>query len=274
MPELSNPYAARDHARAMHGTVIEAMPRIPVRDARDLPPDIERADLLWDETLAAGEYCSRVLKRGTRLRMINTQGDACAQFLCYNSDRPWERLNVADTVKVQWSGYLSEGKMLLSDMGRVLMSIVRDTCQMHDTFSGASTRWSNERTYGTGENFSLHPNARDRFLLALLKYGLGRKDIPPSLNFFKHVKIQEDGSMNFIQHSSKPGDIVELRAEMNVLVVIANCPHVLDDRKRYTASPLRVLAYKSEVTPAADPIRNSCPESQRAFENVDDYFMT
>jgi uncharacterized protein len=273
MPELSSPYAARDHARAMHGTVIEAMPRLPVSASSDVPADIDRTQLIWDETLAAGEYCSRVLKRGTRLRMLNTQGDACAQFLCYNADRPFERLNVADTVKVQWNGYLGEGKMLLSDMGRVLMSITRDTCEMHDTFSGASTRWSNERVYGVGDNYSPHPNARDRFLLALLKHGLGRKDIPPSLNFFKHVKIKEDGAMSFIQNSSKPGDIVELRAEMNVLVVIANCPHVLDERKTYTASPLRVMAYKGEIAPPDDPIRNSCPEAQRAFENVDDYFL-
>ena len=273
MPELSTPYAARDHARSMHGTRIEAMPTLPVSDAKNVPDEIAATDLIWDETLAAGEYSSRVLTRGTRLRMINLAGDACAQFLVFNAERPFERLNVADTVKVQWNAYLGEGKMLLSDMGRVLMSIIRDTCGTHDTFSGPSTEWNNRRKYGDGENYSPHPSARDRFLLSLLKFGLGKKDIPASLNFFKGVKIAEDGGMTFVNKASKAGDYAELRAEMNVLVTIANCPHVLDPRTTYSATPLRVMAYRGPLTMPDDAIRNATPEAQRAFENVDDYFL-
>jgi uncharacterized protein len=273
MPELATPYAARDHARSMHGTVVDAMPVLPVSRARNVPDDVNPASLLWDETLAAGDYAARVLKRGARLRLINLAGDACAQFLCYNADRPIERLNVADTVKVQWNAYLGEGKLLLSDMGRVLMSIARDTCGQHDALCGASTQWSNARKYGVGDNYSPHPNARDRFLLALLKHGLGKRDVPPSISLFKHVRVEGDGSTHFVPESSKPGDVVELRAEMNVLVVVANCPHVLDDRPSYTATPLRLLAHRGDVAGDDDPIRNACPENQRAFENVDDYFL-
>lgn len=274
MPELSTPYKARDHARSMHGTIIPNMPTLPVSAARDVPADIDRDALLWDETFAAGEYGWRILKRGTRLRMINVGGDACAQFLVYNADRPFERLNVADTVKVQWNAYLGEGKMLLSDMGRVLMSITRDTCGQHDTFCGPSTQWSNAAKYGSGDNYTPHPNGRDRFLLCLLKNGLGKKDIPPNINVFKSVKIAEDGSTHWVTDASKPDDVVELRAEMNVLVLIANCPHVLDPRTTYTATPLRVLAYRGENAGPNDWIRNATPENQRAFENVDDYFTT
>ncbi len=270
--DLSTPYAARDHARAKHGTIIEAMPTIPATKATNLPDEIERLSLIWDETLAAGEYCSRVLKRGSRLRLIDLKADACAQFLVFNADHPIERLNIADTVKVQWNAYLKEGKLLLSDMGRVLMSIRRDTSESHDTFCGASTAWSNSRKYGAGENYSPYPNARDRFIIALTKHGLGKKDIPASLNFFKTVKIKEDGSMNFVEKTGKPGQFIELKAEMNVLVVIANCPHVLDPRTTYTASPLRLLAQRGLPTSISDPLRNATPENQRAFENVDDYF--
>src|SRR5262245_6851512 len=148
--DLSDPYKARDHARAKHGTVIKAMPTIPVSTAKEVPADVPRADLLWDETLAAGDYCSRVLKRGSRLRLINPGGDACANVLVYNADRPIERLNVADTVKVQWGAYLGPGKLLLSDMGRALMSITKDTCGQHDTFCGASNEKSNAHKYGHG----------------------------------------------------------------------------------------------------------------------------
>jgi urea carboxylase-associated protein 2 len=177
-------------------------------------------------------------------------------------------------VKVQWNGYLSEGKLLLGDMGRVLMSITTDTAGgRHDTFCGASNEHSNAKKYGQGANYTPAPNARDRFMLALLKHGLGRKDIPPNVNFFKTVRAAEDGSLKFSESHGKSGEHVELRAEMNVLVVITNTPHVLDPRKTYTATPIRVLAYRGPVTPEGDPIRNSTPEALRAFQNVEDYFF-
>lgn len=270
--DLSDPYKARAHARAMHGTVIAAMPTVPVSSAKDVPVDVPKAELVWDETLAAGEYGARVLNRGSRLRLINLQGDGCINFLVYNADRPIERLNVADTVKVQWSAYLGEGKLLLSDMGRVLMSITQDTCGQHDTFCGGSNEKANARKYGQGANYSPSPNARDRFLIALQKYGLGKRDIPSNINFFKGIRIDPQGNTVFNTASSKPGDVLELRAEMNVLVVMANTPHVLDPRPTYTSSAVRVLAWRGAVAPADDPIRNAAPENQRAFENTDDFF--
>jgi urea carboxylase-associated protein 2 len=271
---LSTPEKSREHARQQAGTVVRAMPTIPASAATDLPPGVSGADVVWDETIDAGEYCARILKRGSRLRLINLDGDGCANVLLYNADRPFERLNVADTVKVQWNAYLGEGKLLLSDMGRVLMSITADTAAgRHDTFCGASNEASNARKYGRGANHTPYPNARDRFMLALLKYGLGRKDIPPNVNFFRTVRAAADGSLTFVQGSGRPGEYVELRAEMNVLAVIANTPHVLDPRTAYTATPVRVLAFRGGLTPQDDPIRNSAPEALRAFQNVEDYFL-
>ena len=271
--DLSTPLRARDHARAQGNTRVRAMPTIPASSATDLPPGVAPADVVWDETLDAGEYCARILKRGTRARLVNVEGDACANVLVYNADRPIERLNVADTVKVQWNAYLGAGKLLLSDMGRVLMSLTADTFGRHDTFCGASNEKSNARKYGRGENYSPFPNARDRFALALAKYGLGRKDIPANVNFFKHVKVEADGALTFDRRPGTPGEYVELRAEMNVLLVVANTPHVLDPRPTYAASPLRVLAWRGPVTPPEDPIRTSTPEAIRAFENTEDYYL-
>ncbi len=271
--DLSTPNKARDHARAQAGTVIRAMPTIPASAAKELPAGICADDVIWDETIAGGEYCARILKRGRRLRLINLEGDGCVHFLVFNADRNIERLNVADTVKVQWNAYLKQGALLLSDMGRVLMSITQDTCGNHDTFCGASNEKTNARKCGQGENYSACPNARDRFLLALAKFGLTKKDIAPSINFFKGVKVEEDGQLTFNETSSKAGDYLELRAEMNVLVVMANTPHVLDARTKYVATPVRVLAYKREVTSADDPIRNSTPEALRAYQNVEDYYL-
>ena len=273
MPELSTPYKARDHARAMHGTAIEAMPTLPASSARDVPPDVDPAALVWDETFAAGDYGSRVLKRGTRLRLIDLVGDACCQFTVHSAARPFERLNVADTVKVQWNAYLGEGKLLLSDMGRVMMSITRDTSGCHDTFCGASTAWGNAKRYGSGDNYSPHPNGRDRLLLSVLKHGLGKADLGGSVNFFKAVRVEENGSLRFVSGANPSPAHLELRAEMDVIVSFANCPHPLDPRPVYNATPLRAIAFQGILTPADDPIRNACPENRRAFENTDDLLL-
>src|SRR3954452_2847204 len=109
-------YGARAHARAQEGTRSEAMPVVP---AGDWPaPPCEAGHLVWAETVAGGNYTHRVLVRGTELRLTDLRGDACAHLLLYAAERPWERLNVADTVKVQWNAYLGEGRLLLSDQGR------------------------------------------------------------------------------------------------------------------------------------------------------------
>ena len=109
---LANPLAARDHARAMAGTVVDAMPVLPPA-ADDLPAGVSANDLVWEETIAAGGYTTRRLARGARLRLIDLDGDACASLLVFNAEMPSERLNVADTVKVQWNAYLGQGKLCL-----------------------------------------------------------------------------------------------------------------------------------------------------------------
>jgi urea carboxylase-associated protein 2 len=271
--KLSDPLAAREHARSQAGTQVLAMPTIPASAAKNLPAGINPGDVVWDETIAAGEYCSRMLKRGSRLRITNLQGDGCINLLLFNADRPFERLNVADTVKVQWNGYLGKNSLLLSDMGRVLASVLEDTSGRHDAFCGATNEKNNIAKFGVGGNYSPCPNAHDRFLLALIKFGLGKKDIPPCINLFKSVRIEEDGGIKFIENPGKPGEFVELRAEMNILVVAANTPHILDPRTTYTCTPVRFTAWRGAVAGDNDPIRNASPESLRAFQNVEDYFL-
>ena len=262
--DLSTPAAAREHARAQaNGQKILAA---------TLPPGVSALDVVWDEKLDAGDYAPRVLLRGSRLRITDLEGDGCVNFLIFNADHSIERLNVADTVKVQWNAYLGEGKLLLGDMGRVLMSVVADTSGRHDLLCGVSTEKSNSRKYGAGANYSPFPNARDRFLLALAKHGLGRKDMPPSVSFFKRVIVKADGTLQFEQEAAA-GAYVELRAEMSVLVVLANTPHVLDPRPRYTCGAARITAWRGDLASLDDPIRNATPEAQRAFENVEDYFQ-
>jgi urea carboxylase-associated protein 2 len=266
----ADPAGARAHARAMGGTKVESMPTVPARTAEDRPAGIPAEAMLWAETIAPGGYAARRLDRGARLRLVDPKGDACLSMLVFNAERPVERLNVADTQKVQWNGYLREGSLLLSDMGKVLMSIVEDAAGAHDAFCGASNAAANARKYGAGDNWGPQPNARDRFMLATAKFGLGRKDIHPCINWFKGVRIAADGATRLELGPYAPGRHVTLRAEMDVIVVLANCPHVLDPRPQYAVTPARVLAWRGPPTPEDDPIRNATPEGLRAFQNVEE----
>ncbi len=270
MSGTADPKAARDHARAQGGTRVEAMPTLPPV-AGDLPEGVAADDLLWEETLASGGYASRRIARGTRLRLIDKAGDACASLNIFNADMPIERLNVADTVKVQWNAYLGAGKLLLSDMGRVLMSILEDDAGTHDTFCGVSNAASNLRKYGEGRNSGAYPNGRDRLILGAAKHGLTRRDVHPCVNLFKGTRIETDGTITPVVGPFAAGRGVLLRAEMDINVVIANCPHVLDPREGWNSAPLRVTAWRGAITAEQDPVRNATPEGQRAFLNTEDY---
>lgn len=262
----ADPSGARDHARAMAGTRVEAMPTLPAA-AADAPGDV-----IWEETIAPGGYAARRIARGTRLRLIDLNGDACAAMLLFNAEMPTERLNVADTVKVQWNGYLGAGRLLLSDMGRVMMSILDDEAGTHDAFCGASNAASNARRYGEGSNYGPHPNARDRFMLAVAKHGLGRRDVHPCVTWFKGVCIADDGATEPEIGPFAPGRTLVLRAEMELIVALANCPHVLDPRDAYTVTPLRATAWRGAPAAADDPLRTATPEGLRAFLNTEDLY--
>lgn len=268
----ADPEGARRHARSMDKIRVETMPTVPAGSVADLPPGVRPESMLWEETIAAGGYASKELQRGARLRLTDLHGDACVSMLVFNTERTAERLNIADTVKVQWSAYLGQGSLLLSDMGRALLSILEDTAATHDTFCGASNQRLNARKYGSGDNWGPYPNARDRFLLATAKFGLGRRDIHPCVNWFKGVRVAPDGSTVLHHGPFAPGRALTLRADMNVIVVLANCPHPLDPRRDFCVSAVRASAWRGPVASADDPVRNASPEAQRAFLNVDEYF--
>ncbi|ESQ90498.1 hypothetical protein ABENE_12310 [Asticcacaulis benevestitus DSM 16100 = ATCC BAA-896] len=248
------------------------MPTVPASQARYLPEGVSPADMVWAETLAGGGYAIKQINRGTRLRLTDLYGDGCLSLLLFNAERPVERLNIADTLKIQWNGYLGAGRFLLSDMGRVMMSIVEDTAGTHDAFCGASNAGTNARKYGDGSNFGPYPSARDRFAIAVAKYGLGRKDIHPCLNLFKGVTIEADGAVTPMIGPFDVNRSVTLRAEMDLILVMANAPHVLDPRPDYTVTSLRAVAWRGPVTSENDPIRTGTPEALRAFLNVEDYY--
>lgn len=258
--------AARAHARAQEGARVTEMPTIPAGLWPDAPSDA----MLWAETVGGGNYTHKVVARGTALRLTDLTGDACAHLLLYAEGRTFERLNVADTVKVQWNAYLGAGQLLLSDQGRVLASVVSDTSGRHDALCGASAQARNVARYGDGSPQGPSPAGRGLLKLAAAKHGLSPRDVPPSISFFQGVRVLGDGSLSWLG-SSGPGGSVTLLAEQPLVVLIANSPHPIDPRPVYTCGPLEVLAWRDRATSPEDPLWDASPEGRRAFANTADH---
>jgi uncharacterized protein len=231
--------------------------------------NLDRSLIIWDETIPGGTYWSRIIKKGTTLRISTPEGSRGISFLCYNADSIIERYNAADTAKIQFNAFLKKGKLLYSDMGRVLFSITEDTCGHHDTLSGCSNVMTNSAKYGEE---SFYRSSRDNFLLALAKRNMGKRDIMPNVNWFAHVAVDAVGNLVWADKVAGSGDFIDLRAEMNVLAVISNTPHVLDPNPIYDPKPIQVKVWDSPMPKSDDLCRTSCPEAIRGFQNTDAYF--
>ena len=181
-----------------------------------------------DRVIPAGEPWARVLTRGQVLRIIDLEGRQAVDFLCYNA---------ADTMKYAKTIFLTRGHGIYSDLGRRLLTIVEDTCGRHDTIGGCCSAESNELRYGVKDT----PSCRANFLRALAPFGLGRKDVVANLNFFMNVPVESDGTMGIVDGLSKPGDHVDLRAEMDVLAVISNCPQTRNPCNGFNPTPIRLI---------------------------------
>ena len=264
---------ARDHARAQADTSVLGMPTLPASRARDLPAGAEPENVLWDEVLDAGEYAAHRLPRGAALRLTDLAGDACAHVALHHAPLPSERLNLADTTKVQWQMYPSRGALLLSDRGRVLAAITDDTSGRHDTICGAPNRADHDAKYGDGRVEGPCPSARDRLIVALAKFGLDRRDLPPTISFFKGVRVDDTGALHLDAVPATAGAFVELRLELDVIVSVANVPHVLDTREQYTCTPLRITSWRGALAQPVGARRESTPERERACLNTDDWLL-
>jgi uncharacterized protein len=261
------PEGARAHARGQAGTVVEHMPTLPASDYAAAPPDVDPARLVWAERVAGGGYTHRRVAAGTTIRLHDLEGDACAHILLFRDGQPWERLNVADTIKLQWQAYLGSGQLFLSDQGRVLASIVSDTSGRHDVLCGASSRQRNEHRYGAGGAATSSPAGRELLLVAAAKHGLGPRDLPPSFSLFKGVRVDaESGALRWTGSEGTP-TAVTLRAELPLLVLVANTAHPLDPRPQWACGSLEVLAWSGQPTERGAWPASASPEAERAFLN-------
>ena len=233
--------------------------------------------VLCTELLPGGATWSHVLKRGTSLRITDVEGNANVAAYFLNFELPSERFNLPDTLKAQHTARLRAGNVLFSDMGRVLCSITDDSLGWHDPLAGISNAATVEKKYGRltyqEARNGWHQNARDGFLVELGKYGMSPRDLHATVNFFSKVVVDETGRMQYVQDHSKPGSYVELRAEMNTLVLLNTCPHPLNDEPGYQPKPVELSISRVPAPRRDDRCRTLCPENARGFVLTELYFL-
>jgi urea carboxylase-associated protein 2 len=225
--------------------------------------------LLFEDEIPGGGMWSMRLRRHQTLRITALGDGANVGLMAYNSEDPLNRLNLPDTLKAQHTAKLTRGHVLMSDMGHTLLSITADSVGWHDPLGGHGNAAMVRRKYGEGtyqeKRNDWYRNAHDNFLIELGKYGLGKCDLVANVNFFSRIDVDDSGAMHFHEGNSKAGDCVDLRAEMNVLVVLNTCQHPLDTATTYSPKGAKLSVLKTSPPDLDDYCRNFRPENQRSL---------
>jgi urea carboxylase-associated protein 1 len=192
----------------------------------------------------AGDYYINVVTKGQTFRIVDLEGNQAADTLFYNADDVSERYSAMDTIREQGNLYLTAGTTLRSNFNRKMLDIVADTCGRHDTVGGACATESNTVRYAL-EKKCMHA-CRDSWMLAIAEneeYGLDKADITHNINFFMNVPVTEAGGLTFEDGISAPGKYVEMKACMNIIVLISNCPQLNNPCNGYNPTPVEVLIW-------------------------------
>jgi urea carboxylase-associated protein 1 len=194
-----------------------------------------------DEVISARAGWSRELSRGQVLRLVDLEGRQAVDFLCYSSADPEDRYAAADTMKINGSIFIGKGTVLYSVNCNPMFTVIEDSCGFHDTIGGCCSSALNRKRYDKPGD----PNCRQNFLEELKRHGMGPRDMVANVNFFMYMPVAADGAMAMGPGRSKPGDYVDLRAEMDVLAVISNCPQMNNPVNDYNPTPVRAIVYQA-----------------------------
>ena len=245
------------------------------RAPRALPPPSRRGGVALDEAavlrrevVPGGWYAAMALRAGDAVRIALDHGPSSVALVAWSLADTSERLNYADTVKIQWTAALGKGRVLFSDMGRVMLAITEDSCGAHDALAGGSNAASNAARYTGRSPGGPHRNTRDNLLLAALKLGLDPRDVPPCVSFFAPISVGAEGRLGWNEAGRAAGDFVDLRAEMDLLVALSNCPHPLDPAPDYAPNPITLTRFRAPAPGPDDLCRTATVEAVRGVENL------
>jgi urea carboxylase-associated protein 1 len=202
-------------------------------------PALVAGPIVLDRTVAARAPWSAVVRRGQTLTIVDLRGNQAVDCLIYNAEDTAERYSAPDTMAAQGGIFLTTGSVLRSSEGRALMTVVADEVGRHDTVGGACSRESNTLRYG---HHTKHQHACvENFLIEGARWGLGKRDLVSNINWYMNVPVDPDGSLGIVDGISAPGLRVALRADMDVLVLVSNCPQINNPCNGFDPTPVRMI---------------------------------
>ncbi len=195
--------------------------------------------VLHDSIIPARAPWSLVVPAGATLQIIDLEGNQAVDCLLYDAHDTGHRYSAPDTIAGQGNIFLTTGSVLRSNESRPLATVVADTCGRHDTIGGACSKESNTLRYG---HHTKHQHACvENFLAEGAKWGLGKRDLVSNINWYMNVPVDPDGTLGIVDGISAPGLSLDLRAELDLLVLISNCPQVNNPCNGFDPRPVRVL---------------------------------
>ena len=206
-----------------------------------IPSNLDPAVARYDYVIPATAPWSGIVHKGETLRIVDLEGCQAVDTLFYSAAAFSDCYSAQDTIALQRHAYVSVDTAIVSNAGTVLARVTADTCGRHDTSAGACSCEANTVRFGHHTRY-MHA-CRENFTLELSKYGMSKRDIVGNLNFFMNVPILEDGRLAIVDGVSNAGDYIELRAEMDILAVISNCPQVNNPCNGFNPTPVRVLIW-------------------------------
>ncbi|MEM6848805.1 MAG: urea amidolyase associated protein UAAP1 [Pseudomonadota bacterium] len=233
------------------------------RDATPQRAHIPANSYILSDDIPGGWYWHGIVKKGETFSVDATEPSQGVTFLCWNAADPSERLNPPDTIKVQWTAAIGRGRVLLSDMGRAMVSVTGGLESAMDCIAGMSSPFSNEAKYGDKHL----PSASAHLLRAAAKHGLSERDIGAAITLFAPLATDASGALHWQDATPNTGRF-DLRAEMDIIAAISNCPHPLSPSGTFDPAPVKVTVWRD--TPSDDDLcRTATPEAERAFINTD-----
>ncbi len=210
-----------------------------------VPSQLDAANAVHSATVLAGDAWIYELRKGQTFRIVDLHGNQAVDTLFYNAHDYTDRYSAVDTLQQQGNIYLTTGSRLVSTRGNVLVEITADTCGRHDTLGGACAQESNMVRYAI-EKRPMHA-CRQSFLKAIEAWGRGleKRDIAHNVNFFMNVPVTPEGKLTFEDGISEPGKYVEMRAAMDVLVLVSNCPQLNNPCNAYNPTPVQMLVWNA-----------------------------
>jgi urea carboxylase-associated protein 1 len=198
-------------------------------------PGAIRADVV----VPPGEPWSDIIRKGEVLRIIDLEGQQAVDFICFNAKDTKETYDVTVTVRLASRPYLRKGDVLYSNVANPMFSIIEDTVGNHDTICGCCSAEINFLRYRVKDT----PSCRANFLRELSKHGLDSRSLVPNINFFMHIPFNANAEFEIKAPLSRPGDRVDLAAEMDCLAVISNCPQILNPANNFKPTPVRMVTF-------------------------------